>query len=342
MLLYGGLIPDTLLCSRLRRSQEGRYRVEGALRAPSTRYLPSCYSKAAQGIYVVARINALCTFITRHPPFCYSKAAQGIYVVARINALCTFITRHLPSIVRRSRAMARSERGRPLSIRHSSCKGIFSRRGLQVRVMTQSNILVVGSLNMDQVVRVPRIPALGETLLGAGSLKLVPGGKGANQAVAMARLGATVTMAGRVGTDPFGAQLVSALQADTIDTHLVVVDQEEASGVAFIFLTPNGDNSIVVASGANMRVGKDQEQFARIIEAMHDASALVMQLEIPLDTVKNLIAAAHAARVPTILNLAPAQSLPQETLRQVSVLILNESEASLLTGQHRYLAQGLL
>src|SRR5205807_3669798 len=124
--------------------------------------------------------------------------------------------------------------------------------------MAKSKILVVGSLNMDQVVHVPHIPHLGETLLGAGSLKLVPGGKGANQAVAMARLGVPVALAGRVGSDPFGVQLISALQADKVDTGLVVSDQQEASGTAFIFLTPNGNNAIVVASGANMRVGQDQ------------------------------------------------------------------------------------
>src|SRR5258708_15348815 len=105
--------------------------------------------------------------------------------------------------------------------------------------MVQGTILTVGSLNMDEVVHTPRIPALGETLLGAGSLKLVPGGKGANQAVAMARLGASVAMAGCVGTDPFGERLLKALQADHIDTRLVVVDQQEASGVAFIFLGPD-------------------------------------------------------------------------------------------------------
>src|SRR5207302_2598020 len=88
--------------------------------------------------------------------------------------------------------------------------------------MPQSNILVVGSLNMDQVVRVPHLPELGETLLGAGSLKLVPGGKGANQAVAIARLGSAVSMAGRIGNDPFGERLLSALQADNIGTELIV------------------------------------------------------------------------------------------------------------------------
>lgn len=197
----------------------------------------------------------------------------------------------------------------------------------------QATILVVGSLNMDQVVRVPRIPALGETLLGAGSLKLVPGGKGANQAVAMARLGASVSMAGRIGTDPFGAQLVAALQVDKVDTELIVVDQEEASGVAFIFLTPDGDNAIVVASGANMHVGQDWAQLATIFEAIAQARALVLQLEIPLETVNILVTAAHNTGVPVILNLAPAQPLPRETLQQLEVLIVNESEASLLSGQ---------
>jgi ribokinase len=147
--------------------------------------------------------------------------------------------------------------------------------------MSNSKILVVGSLNMDLVVRVPRIPLLGETLLGAGSLKLIPGGKGANQAVAMARLGAAVAMAGRVGNDAFGERLLNSLQADRIDTGLIVVDQVEASGVAFIFLTTDGDNAIVVASGANMRVGQDQAQTSNIFEAIAQAKALVLQLEIP-------------------------------------------------------------
>ena len=175
--------------------------------------------------------------------------------------------------------------------------------------MAKSKILVVGSLNMDQVVRVPRIPALGETLLGAGSLKLVPGGKGANQAVAMSRLGASVAMAGRVGNDPFGERLLSSLQTDHVDTGLIVVDQEEASGVAFIFLTPDGNNAIVVAAGANMRVGKDQIHTSTIFEAIAQAQALVLQLEIPLEAVILFIAAAHKGGVPVVLNLAPGQPL---------------------------------
>ena len=197
--------------------------------------------------------------------------------------------------------------------------------------MSNSIILDVGSINMDLVVQVPHLPVLGETLLGAGSLKLVPGGKGANQAVAMARLGAPVAMAGRVGTDPFGAQLLNALQADKIDTGLIVTDKQEASGVAFIFLTHDGDNAIVVASGANMQVGLDRVQLSNIFEAIAQARALVLQLEIPLETVKTLVAAGHNGGIPVVLNPAPAQPLPPETLRQLQILIANKNEASTLS-----------
>lgn len=194
-------------------------------------------------------------------------------------------------------------------------------------------ILVVGSLNMDQVVSVPHMPARGETLLGAGALKLIPGGKGANQAVAMARLGAPVAMAGRVGSDTFGEQLIEALHSGGVETDLIVVDQEEATGVAFIFLTPERDNAIVVASGANGRVGHDTGHYTRILQAIKQTQALVLQLEIPVETVSKLIAAAHEAGQLIILNLAPAQQLGRETLQQVSVLVLNEMEAGLLSGQ---------
>jgi ribokinase len=198
--------------------------------------------------------------------------------------------------------------------------------------MVQKRILVVGSLNMDQVVRVQRMPRPGETLL-AGSLRLVPGGKGANQAVAMARLGGLVALAGRVGMDPFGTQLLQALQAATIDTDLIVVEQEEVSGTAFIFLGPDGDNAIVVAPGTNAHMGQDSVQLTRIYEAIEQASAVVMQLEIPLEMVQKVIAHAYKHGVPVILNLAPAQQLPRETLRRLSVLVVNETEASLLSGQ---------
>ncbi|GER88528.1 hypothetical protein KDW_26900 [Dictyobacter vulcani] len=198
--------------------------------------------------------------------------------------------------------------------------------------MSKQTILVVGSINMDQVVDVPHLPAIGETLLGADSLKLIPGGKGANQAVASARLGGRVAMAGRVGSDPFGQQLLQALRNDGIDTELVAIDPDAASGVAFIFLVA-GDNAIVVASGANAQVGKDAEQYTQIKQALQQASALVLQMEIPLETVCDLINVAHQAEVMTVLNLAPACKLPDTILRRLSVLVVNESEASLLSGQ---------
>ena len=127
-------------------------------------------------------------------------------------------------------------------------------------------------------------------------------------------------------------QLIKALLTDKVETGLIAIDQQEASGVAFIFLSPDGDNAIIVASGANMRVGQDREQLTNIFEAIAQARALVLQLEIPLETVKTLIAAGHNAGIPVVLNLAPAQPLAWEVLRQLHVLIVNEIEASLLTG----------
>jgi ribokinase len=198
--------------------------------------------------------------------------------------------------------------------------------------MGSGSILVVGSIIMDQVVEVPRLPRMGETLLGVGAVRLVPGGKGANQAVAMARLGGSVRMAGCVGNDPFGGQLRTALAKDGVDTSLVVTDAEVASGTAFIFLA-GGDNAIVVAAGANGRVGREEQQKQCIEAALKEAAALVLQLEIPLDLVCRLIESAYAIGVRTVLNLAPAQPLPLETLRKVSLLVVNESEAALLTGK---------
>ena len=191
-------------------------------------------------------------------------------------------------------------------------------------------ILTVGSLNMDQIAQVARLPIQGETLLGNGSLRLVPGGKGANQAVAMARLGAQASLAGRIGQDAFGAQLLQALQTDGVQTTLLTVDEQEATGVALIFLLPQGDNAIVVVSGANGRVGEDEKQMQHILATLPHVQALILQLEIPLETVVKLVAAAHQIGIPVVLNLAPAHALPLETLRQLHVLVLNEVEASFL------------
>ncbi len=190
-------------------------------------------------------------------------------------------------------------------------------------------VVVLGSLNMDLVVRSPRLPAPGETLLG-GPFQTFPGGKGANQAVAIARLGYLSAMIGRIGQDAFGSELLESLTRDGVDVAAVKQDRRAATGVALITVGSDGQNTIVVASGANHRVSPaDVEDHASLIAG---AALLVLQLECPLDAVQ---AAAHLARqngVPVLLNPAPACPLSDELLSSVDVLVPNQTEAALLTG----------
>ena len=192
-----------------------------------------------------------------------------------------------------------------------------------------ASIAVVGSLNMDLIIRSPRIPRPGETILG-GELHTVPGGKGANQAVAAARLGARVSMIGRVGQDAFAAPLLDNLIADDIDHSFVLQDAKSATGVALIVVDDNGENSIVVSSGANMRLSPVHVEAAEA--AIAAADVLVLQLEVPLDTVIRSAELARAHGVQVVLNPAPAQPLPPKLLPMIDVLVPNESEAALLTG----------
>ncbi len=191
-----------------------------------------------------------------------------------------------------------------------------------------ARVTVVGSLNMDLVARAPRIPAPGETIIG-GEFYSVPGGKGANQAVAAARLGAHVSMVGRVGGDAFAGVLLNSLAADDIDHTFVTRDSEAATGVALIVVDERGENSIVVASGANLGLSPADVDAAE--GAIAESDVLLLQLESPLDTVTWAaeIARAHGVRV--ILNPAPARPLPDALLSLVDVLIPNQSETSLLT-----------
>jgi ribokinase len=191
------------------------------------------------------------------------------------------------------------------------------------------HIVVLGSLNMDLVIRSPRIPRPGETILG-GELHTVPGGKGANQAVAAARLGAQVSMIGRVGQDAFAAPLLENLVADGIDHAFVLQDGEAATGVALIVVDDNGENSIVVSSGANMQLFPADAEAAE--SAIAAADLLILQLEVPLETVIRSAELARIHGVKVVLNPAPAQPLPAELLSMVDVLVPNESEAALLTG----------
>ena len=191
------------------------------------------------------------------------------------------------------------------------------------------NIVVVGSLNMDLVVRMPQIPRPGETLLG-GVFKTFPGGKGANQAVAAARLGAHVTMIGCIGDDGFGKEMRVALESEGIDTTHVLVHPEAATGVALIQVDAQGQNSIAVASGANFRLsGSDVD---KAMQAIGKFDALVMPLETQLETVYTAAKIASGRGAIVILNPAPAQVLPREILELVDVLIPNEHELALMTG----------
>jgi ribokinase len=190
------------------------------------------------------------------------------------------------------------------------------------------SIIVVGSLNMDLIVRTPRIPAPGETVQGHEFLTAA-GGKGANQAVAAAKLGAPVKMVGRLGADEFGKTLRSQLSAVGVDTQFVVEDPKAATGVALISVEDSGQNSILGAPGANANLSRKDVDAAR--DEMRQARVVVAQLETPLDTVSYALRVAHDAGALTILVPAPAQPVSRRILRNVDVLVPNETEAAQLT-----------
>lgn len=190
-------------------------------------------------------------------------------------------------------------------------------------------VVVVGSSNTDLVVRCRRAPTAGETVLG-GVFFTAPGGKGANQAVAAARLGADVWFVAKVGGDQFGQQAIAGLEASGIHCDFVRVDPSCPSGVALIVVEEEGENRIVVALGANERLTPaDVEAAAGVITG---AKALLVQLETPLETVQCAMRLAVERGVPAILNPAPGRQLPPELLRLAHIITPNEHEAELLTG----------
>lgn len=190
-------------------------------------------------------------------------------------------------------------------------------------------IVVVGSLNMDLVISAPRLPKVGETILG-GRFDTFPGGKGANQAVAAARMGGRVCMVGRVGDDDFGSALLNTIQADGIDAGHVRHDPQAATGVALITVDRDGQNTIVVAPGANGQVGPEDVLAAE--EAFRQAGVLLVQLECPLPAVEAAIDLANRHGLKTVLNPAPAQQLSPDLLQKVDTLAPNQTELALLTG----------
>lgn len=192
------------------------------------------------------------------------------------------------------------------------------------------SILVFGSLNMDLVVQTPQIPHLGETLVGRNFLT-VPGGKGANQAVAAARLGAATQMVGRVGRDRFGEELRASLQASGVRTEGVLIDPRAHSGVALIAVDDCGDNQIIVVPAANGCV--DFTDVERLIPLLSGVTTLLLQLEVPLPAVQAAAAAARKAGVKVILDPAPIpERFPTELYSLVDWITPNELEASQLAG----------
>lgn len=195
--------------------------------------------------------------------------------------------------------------------------------------MKSGKIVIIGSSNMDMVVKTDHIPAPGETVI-SGSFLMNPGGKGANQAVAVARLGGESLFICKVGNDVFGKQFTYLFNDEQIDTSFVLSDENLPSGVALITVDRDGENSIVVASGANANL------FVKDIEpALHEigqASILLVQLEIPMETVHYAIGYAAERGVKVILNPAPANILSPELLRRVDILTPNKTEASMISG----------
>lgn len=195
--------------------------------------------------------------------------------------------------------------------------------------MKKPRIVVVGSANTDMVVQVETIPHLGETVLG-GKFVIAQGGKGANQAVAAARLGAEVIFVARLGCDSFGQESLSAYLEEGIRTEYISIDDNMASGVALIMINRNGDNIIAVAPGANGQLSSSDVQAAE--SAFQAADALLLQLEIPMEAVQTAIDLALKYHIKVILNPAPATRLPDEIIRSVDFLTPNEAELSMLTG----------
>lgn len=190
-------------------------------------------------------------------------------------------------------------------------------------------IIVIGSSNVDMVVRTSHLPAPGETILG-GEFFMNQGGKGANQAVAIKRLGGNLIFMAKLGNDVLGRQSVGYFKKEGIDTRYIAFDEDSASGVALISVDDHAENSIVVASGANMLL--NEQDVDKMLEEMCEGDILLMQLEIPLQTVEYAARKAFGKGVKVVLNPAPARSLPKELFRHLYMVTPNRIKAEMLTG----------
>lgn len=189
--------------------------------------------------------------------------------------------------------------------------------------------MIVGSSNTDMVIKTQNFPAPGETILG-GRFLMNAGGKGANQAVAAARLGGLVTFVGKIGDDIFGKQAVKQLEDEGINVDFVAIDPGNPSGVALITVDSKGENSIVVAPGSNGTLSAGD--FDKALGRLSESEFVLMQLEIPIPTVEHIARLAAVKQKKVILNPAPAARLSDELLKNLYIITPNETEAELLTG----------
>ncbi|MCX8011360.1 MAG: ribokinase [Ignavibacteria bacterium] len=191
-------------------------------------------------------------------------------------------------------------------------------------------ITVIGSSNTDMIVKTKHLPKPGETVLG-GNFFMASGGKGANQAVASARAGGDVIFICKVGNDIFGKNAVENFKSDNINTDYVFIDNDSPSGIALIFVSENGENSIAVALGANEKLSIEDIQSKEKVIA--NSAILLLQLETPIPTVNEAIEIAFKNKIPVVLNPAPAQRLDDELLRKISIITPNETETEILTNR---------
>ncbi|MFA5646368.1 MAG: ribokinase [Candidatus Ratteibacteria bacterium] len=190
-------------------------------------------------------------------------------------------------------------------------------------------ILTIGSLNMDTLFITERLPKIGETVLSR-SYSMNPGGKGANQAVAVSKLGAESLLAGRVGDDALGKRLLQKLKKEKVNVHHVLKDEEYPTGTAFITVDEKGNNTIVVSAGANMKCSI--EDINNIEYLFQKVDMVLLQFEIPLKTILHILLLAEKYQVPVILDPAPAHKFPLNMLNRVYILSPNETETQSLIG----------
>lgn len=202
--------------------------------------------------------------------------------------------------------------------------------GNNISKLNKNLFLVLGSLNMDMVTRTHRFPSTGETIKGI-SFKIFPGGKGANQAVALARLGAQVKMLGALGNDVLGSMYLNTLRNEAIDIEDIKILENISTGTASIEVSQAGENRIIIVPGANDLIKDDL--IARIQDLSNSVKMLLLQLEIPLAATLKAARVAAAKGIPTMLDPAPAQDLPLELYKVIDIITPNETEAELLTGE---------